>query len=173
MIYKFNFLAKRKLYIIFLLQFILILNSIELAEAEVSKSPTIISSGILDGEKGPINLISKDHKGKKKIQYKKINEYRVSANVSFKTQKQEQILNELKLYLYDGLKIIDDNTKINFKVTDNQKENSKKYKFLLKSQIFDRYKHDIRSKNLSSNDERYYWTYNGFFECQVEESSEY
>ena len=50
MINKINFRMKRILYIFLSLQFIVVLNSSAFAEVVVAQSPTVILSGVVDGD---------------------------------------------------------------------------------------------------------------------------
>lgn len=104
MINNINFRMKRILYIFLSLQFIVVLNSSAFAEAAVAQSPTVILSGVLDGDRGSIKVIKELRRSNSKLQYEDYSNYRLSADVSFKTLKQKTLFDELQFNTDEDLR---------------------------------------------------------------------
>ena len=104
MINKINFRMKRILYIFFSLQFIVVLNGSAFAEVAVVQSPTVILSGVLDGDRGSIKVMKELHRGKTNLKYEDYSNYRLSADVSFKTLKQKTLFNQLQYNIEENLR---------------------------------------------------------------------
>lgn len=90
------FLMKRILSIFLLIQFIVVFNSSAFAEMAVAQSPTLILSGVLDGDRDSMKVMKELRRGKTKLKYEDYNNYRLSADVSFKTLKQKTLFDELQ-----------------------------------------------------------------------------
>ena len=87
---------KRILSLFLSIQFIVVFNSSAFAERAVAQSPTLILSGVLDGDRGSIKVMKELRRGKTKLKYEDYNNYRLSADVSFKTLKQKILFDELQ-----------------------------------------------------------------------------
>ena len=104
MINKINFRMKRILYIFFSLQFIVVLNGSAFAEVAVVQSPTVILSGVLDGDRGSIKVMKELRRDKNNLQYEDYNNYRLSADVSYKILKQKTLFDELQFKIDENLR---------------------------------------------------------------------
>jgi len=124
MINKINFSIKRVLYIFLSLQFIVVLNSSAFAEVAVAQSPTVILSGVVDGDRGSIKVMKELHRGDTKLKYEDYSNYRLSADVSFKTLKQNTLFGELQFNIDENLRSDKEYARFLFSGQDDTEQNN-------------------------------------------------
>jgi hypothetical protein len=121
---------KRILFIFISMQLIVVLNSSAFAEVAVVQSPTAILSGVLDGDRGSIQVMKELHKGKTKLHDEDYNYYRLSADVSFKILKQKTIFEQLPFKIDENLRSGKEYARFLFSGQNYTEQNNVNVKFL-------------------------------------------
>jgi hypothetical protein len=125
MITNFNYRLKLILSIYILFQFIGLVNSPVFAEVKVFQMPTITIAGDVDLGSGPIRLM-KEVSRNSNFRFQDKDNFRLSANVSFKSQKRKKIFEQLPFKIDGNFQSSKEKSKLIFLDQDFIEEKSVK-----------------------------------------------